>query len=125
METTNTSKNRTITLTDRAPVKIKESEWPVIAQASGDSADNDYARHNQAEVDTYIMKVRRHYDGRALVYGIFDAASAWAGSEDHKGGVLLAAGDDIPAAIRRVGEECGLPDPVIRECIANLPAEEI
>jgi hypothetical protein len=124
------SKQRTITLTGRRPVKINEDEWPVIAIAGGDSyGHHDYNRYQQAkaqgELDEYTIRVRQHDDGRTIVYAVFDAASAWTGSEDHRGGELLDPGDDIPAAISRVGNDCLIPDSVIRECIADLPAEEI
>jgi len=123
-------KQRTITLTGRRPVKIHEDEWPVIATAGGDSySGNDYGGYQQAkargEVDTYLLRVRQHADGRAIVYAVFDAASAWTHNEDQKGGELLDEGSDIPAAIRRVGEDCDIPDSVIRECVSALPAEEI
>jgi hypothetical protein len=129
MDTTKT-KRRTITLTDRRPVSIVESEWPVIAKATGDSyASADYSRHQQAlgrgELDEYAIRVRQHADGRAIVYAVFSAASAWTGSQDAKGGELLPTGADLAAAIRRVGEDCGIPDAVIRECIADLPAENL
>ena len=134
--TTQTSKTRTITLTGRNPVKIQDRDWPILASATDDShTGSDYGRHQQAlsqgECDRYGLYVRQHADGRALVYGILDAAvSAWgapAGGEDYRGGVLLASAtlDQIAAAIREVGQECGLPDALIRECVANLPAEEI
>lgn len=132
--TTTETKTRTITLTGRAPVKIRDDQWPAIAEASGDSyGGNDYGRRQQAlhqgECDKYTLKVRQHEDGRALVYGILDAAiAAWgapAGGEDFRGGELLEQGADIATAIRRVGESCNLPDSVIRDCIANLPAEEL
>jgi len=124
------TKTRTITLTGRAPVKIIEDEWPRIAQGSGDSfVGHDYARKQQAdaqgELDDYTITVRQHADGRAIVYGVLAAATAWTCSESRRGGQLLDAGADIAAAIREVGEDCGLPDSVIRECIADLPAEEI
>lgn len=127
---TNTTKTRTITLTGRRPVKIVEDQWPVIASATGDSyRGNDYARHNQAagqgELDEYRLTVRQHADGRAIVYGVFAGASAWTGNESRRGGQLLDAGDDLADAIRRVGEDCNLPDTVIRECVADLPAETI
>jgi len=130
-EQTKTSKKiRTITLTDRRPVKIIEDEWPVLARATGDSYQgDDYARRQQAqaigELDDYYLYVRQHAEGRTIVYGILDAANAWTCSESRRGGQLLDAGADIAAAIREVGEDCGLPDSVIRECIADLPAEEI
>lgn len=124
---TTETKSRTITLTGRAPVKIDPSKWPEIATAVDDSyKGNDYCRRNQAliqgELDEYTVRVRQHEDGRAIVYAVFEAATAWTGNESHRGGELLQAGDDIPAAIRRVGEECGIPDSVIRDCIADLPA---
>jgi len=134
MATQTQNKRRTITLTSRAPVTIRESDWPVIARAAGDSFDGaDLARHRQAvmqgDVDIYSLHVRQHADGRTLVYGVLDAAiPAWgapAGGETHRGGVLLPAGANIAQAIRQVGEECKLPDSIIRECVANLPAEEL
>lgn len=123
-------KQRTITLTDRQPVKIYEDEWPCIAEAAGDSwSGRDPSRYQQAshrgELDEYTLRVRRHADGRAIVYGVIDAATVWTGTQDWRGGELLTADMDIAAAIRRVGEDGAIPDKVIRECIAGLPAEEI
>jgi hypothetical protein len=124
--------HKTITLTDHVPVRIRVADWPVRAKAAGDSyRGNDYARHQQAlgqgEVDEYHLIVRQHADGRTLVYGILDAATAWTQTEDHRGGRLLASvtDADLPQHIRSVGEECELPDRIIRDCIADLPAEEV
>ena len=90
---------------------------PVVASASGASRGNcDY------ECDTYELRVRQHADGRAIVYAILDAASAWTGSEDYRAGELLDDGAEIATAISRVGREAGFPASVIRECIADLPA---
>lgn len=134
MSTTDTPKTRTITMTGRAPVKIIEDDWPVIASAKGDSwAGSDHGKWQQAlsqgECDTYFLKVRQHADGRALVYAVLNAAiSAWhapAGGIDKREGRLLKAGDDIAGAISEVGEMAGIPDKVIDACIADLPAEEI
>jgi hypothetical protein len=128
------SKTITIILSARRPVKIRVDEWPEIAHAAGDSySGGDPSQYQQAlnrgECDEYHLRVRQHADGRALVYGELNAAPfAWgepAKGEDRRGGVLLDVDDDLIAAIRGVGEECQLPDHVIRECIANLPAEEI
>lgn len=123
---------RTITLTDRRPVRIDEADWPIVAKGAGDSyRGSDYGRYQQAlaqgECDQYSIRVRQHADGRAIVYAIVDAAAgAWgqpAGGTDHRGGVLLEPGADIPGAIRAVGERAGLPAGVIDDCIAALPAE--
>jgi len=135
---TASSKKRTITLTGRPPVRIVEADWPVIACGDGDSYGGDYCRRNQAlalgECDRYWIRVRRHVDGairRVLVYAILDAAiEAWgapAGGVSHREGELLTADetDDLAGAIRRVGEEACIPDEVIRECIADLPAEDL
>lgn len=121
---------RTITLTGRAPVTIEEGNWPVIAKAVDDSyGSHDYSRYQQAkaqgELDEYSIRVRQHKDGRAIVYAVFEAASAWTGSEDRKGGELIDKDDSIPAAILRVGLDCNIPDKVIRQCIADLPAVAI
>ena len=131
---TNT-KTRTITLTDRPPVRIVEDEWPIIASSGDDSyIGSDYGRRQQAlgqgECDEYRLTVRQHQDGRALVYGVLSAADrAWgapAGGESWRGGeLLLTSDDDIAMAIRRVGAAGNMPDTVIRACIADLPAEKL
>lgn len=122
---TTTTKKRTITLTDRAPIRIAEDRWPLIASGTGRSRVNYGAPIPDYETDGYSLRVRQHADGRAIVYGVLDASTAWTGTEDRAGGELLAADDDVPAAIRRVGEYCELPDAIIRECIADLPPLDI
>lgn len=125
---------RIITMTERPPVQINDEDWEVIAEASGDSfVGNDYGRRNQAlaqgECDRYTLKVRQHSDGeRVIVSGVFDAG--WTGSESIRGGVLLqstsgVSTSDIVQAIREVGEYCHLPDRIVRDCIADMPAEEL
>lgn len=132
--TTTDTKRRTITLTDRPPVRIVEADWPIIAQAKGDSyRGSDYGRYQQAlaqsEVDEYALRVRQHADGRAIVYGVTSAAiAAWgqpARGVSWRGGLLLDPGDDLVAAIRRVGFDGALPDSLIEACIADLPAEDL
>lgn len=136
-------KTRTITMTGRQPVRIYDDEWAIIAMARDDSyGDHDYARHQQAlaqgEVDQYAIRVRQHHDGRTLVSAVLEAATAWTGSESIRGGYLLTPPADavisdtewyvwpeIAETIRRVGEECQIPESVIRDCIADLPPEPI
>ena len=57
--------------------------------------------------------------------GKVDAATAWTGTEDWRGGELLEAVANVAQAIRRIGEAGGMPDSVIRDCIADLPAEQL
>lgn len=121
-----TTKTRTITLTDRAPVKISEDKWPQIA--IGDERPGSFVNGTPRpdyETDRFTIRVRRHSDGRALVYGVVDAATAWTHTEDWSGGEIVDSGADVAAAIRRVGTAGEMPDSVIRGCIADLPAEEI
>ncbi len=126
----NNNKNVTINLTNQAPVQVRSGDWPVIASADDDSwgHDVDYARHQQAiaqgELDLYLLRVRQHKDGRTLVYAKLCGATAWTGSLDNYGGYLLEApdNDDLVSSIRSAGEEAGLPNHLIRDCIGDLPA---
>ena len=108
---------RTITLTGRAPVQIDEDTWPSIAE----SFAHDGEVVEQA-IRKWTLKARQHADGRTLVYGVISSCYR---NEERKGGELLSAGDDVPAAIARVGADLGLDDYLIRECVANLPAVTI
>lgn len=73
--TTTETKTRTITLTNRPPVKISDDQWPTIAEASGDSFGSNFQarQSNRDQCDNYTLKVRQHADGRTLVYGTLDA----------------------------------------------------
>lgn len=114
---TTETKTRTITLTDRPPVRIIEAEWPTIASAT------DYEGQHECQADRHWrLTVRQHADGRAIVYGVY--ATRWQGEHDRHAGELLEAGADIIAAIKRIGEEVGT-ERSVRECIADLPAVEL
>lgn len=122
--TTTEAKTRTVTLTNRAPVKIREDQWPEIASASArPGSHRNGTPAPDYETDSYTLRVRQHADGRAIVYGVVDASTAWTGTESWRGGELLDAGADIAAAIMRVG--AGMPPSVVRECVADLPAVEV
>jgi len=124
-------KQRTITLTGRRPVTIDEDEWPIIAKVSDDNwtGSEDPALHNQAaqqgQLDEYTLRVRQHADGRTIVYGTY--TEGW--HSDHDGlsraGELLSAGDTIEDALKRVGETLGVPEQLIADAIADLPAERL
>lgn len=123
-------KTRTITLTDHPPVLIREDEWPEIASCKDDSfAEADPGRHgqalNQGELTEWTLRVRRHADGRALVYGVVTVPGWRSDLSDWRGGELLDSDADVAATIRRVGQDGEIPDHVIRECVADLPAQEL
>lgn len=104
-------KQRTITLTGRSPVKIHEDEWPVIAHAKAEDPTH-----------RYTLIARRHADGRHLVYGVADARD-WKAHQSWRGGEIVDAGADLVATIRRVGVD--LPERVVHDCLAALPAVAI
>lgn len=126
----------TITLTDHRPIKINKSQWPIIAESADTEFDNQY-EFQANRISKWALRVRQHEDGRAIVYAVYSYDSNWQNSRSYqvRGGALLDSGDDLPAAIRRVGEwasqqeHCGEDadrwEALIRECIADLPAEEI
>ena len=117
MTTTTKSITRTITLTDRPPVKISEDAWPVIAEGRWWEGQYDFQAHRDG-----WLKVRQHADGRTLVYGAYN--TAYQTEHDLRGGELLREGDDIAAAINRVAETCRATE-CAAKCIADLPAEEL
>ncbi len=136
------SKTRTITLTDRPPVRINEANWPLIASAK------DYEHDGQVECQanrrsSWFVGVRQHEDGRAIVYATYSYSTNWQKARDYaaKHGVLLSPTDGgaddahIISAIKEVTErmaacECNDEDaarwPTLAdECIADMPAEEL
>lgn len=114
------AKQRTITLTDRAPVKIDEEAWPLIASAEWhDGQVRCQANHE------YTIRVREHADGRRIVYGIYD--TTWQGGQGRRAGYLLPDADMAATvrAIEEVSERIGDAHGVADACIADLPAEEL
>lgn len=113
------TEKRTITLTERAPVRIITADWPEIACA--DWHNGEVA--SQATRKAWI-KVRQHEDGRTLVYG--GSTSQYRGERDLRAGYLLAKGHSSLTIqmIRAVAQEISHSG-LAAECIADLPAEEI
>src|SRR5215469_3468093 len=96
-------KTRTITLTGRTPVSIDEDQWPATAESGGGDHDNQYEFQANRKAEAGL-KVRRHADGRAIVYGTYRYRTQFQGEDDvtAAAGTLLDAGDDdsnIVAAI--------------------------
>lgn len=77
------AKHRTITLTDRPPVRIREDAWPVIARASDWDGEFEFQSHRKW---TIIVRQNRG-DGRTIVYGVFE--TDWPGEMSLRGGELL------------------------------------
>jgi hypothetical protein len=119
---------RTITLTDRAPVKIDDATWPLIASGSAYTGQHEFQAFDGAWI-----KVRRHEDGRTIVYGY---SGDWDGGgrptrENLRAGFMRSAEESV-AMIQLVAEILAEAEyagchaaAAARECMANLPAEEL
>lgn len=148
---TTTATKRTITLSGRPPVRIIEQDWPILAQASGEWYEGQ-VRSQSFRAKERTLKVRQHADGRAIVYGVYQYSTAWQSESSRRetAGYLLTAPDtaEIIERIKRVAQEIGdnldyaddeTPEEYTdysagergewqrlgRECIADLPAEDI
>ena len=129
------STHRTITLTGRPPVKIRSEEWDEIGRGWDAVDSRNGTPLPDYESARWDLRVRRHADGRAVVYGVASApTNGWPshGASNWRGGEQLAAGtstQDLVRAVQRVGanliERGGAPVSIVDECIASLPAEEI
>jgi hypothetical protein len=145
MSDTTTTKTRTITLTDRPPVQIREDLWPIIAMGDANDDDADGRGNRPTREWTRTIRVRQHQDGRAIVYGIYHYDTAFqgeAGASARRGVLLTAATpDQIIAAIRVVGDDLATAEAdaaiddarkdrrqwrrAVQACIADLPAESL
>jgi hypothetical protein len=72
----------------------------------------------QSKADGHSLVIRQHGDGRTIVSGSFRSVCERTAVF---GGEVLAPVADIPAAIKRVANSCGLPKQAVRECISRLP----
>ena len=118
-------KTLTITLSDSRPVKINDEEWPAIAVVSDWSGGQIECQANTQ----WVLRVRRHADGRTIVYGWQDAGPGgqYVGTRNPRAGYLLTAEateDEVIRAIRRVAGAINR-DELGSDCIADLPAETI
>lgn len=117
---------RVITLSAGPPVRIRQDEWPVIAVER--SHPREYHPHVRRVHDPRAralrkrwLFVRRHADGRTLVYGgtdtIWDVRIMRAGE--------LVPASDVAGAITRVARDIGGSAQFARDAIARLPPVEL
>jgi hypothetical protein len=132
---TTTEEKLTIPMSERRPLKIVKSEWPKVAHGSAFSGQHEFQAFDGARIS-----VRRHADGRTIVYGY---AGDWDGGgrptrENRTAGFLIEPSGQMPddeetvRAIRRVAgiladTECvgEMAERASRDCIADLPAEPL
>jgi len=116
-----------IFLTDAVPVRIETAKWPLIASAEvyPEPVFDDYREY-------HCLRVRRHEDCRAIVYGehwVQDKGKAFRAG---KGGKLFGTPRsleeqtaEIAKVIRELGEDLRFPEHLIQECIDALPAVDL
>jgi hypothetical protein len=126
-----------ITLTNAPPIRIREDEWPVLAESCYQWHDG-IAQHATRAVDIDI-RIREHADGRLLVYGVYDFDTT---RQEEKGvvtraGKFFEAGADQVAAINEVGaileaqvadvrpEDAANVRVAVDCCISNLPMMDV
>lgn len=133
---------RTILLSSRPPVRVRDANWPVVATGSFDEHDGGEVASQATRTWRATLRVRQHDDGRTLVYGayVYDTAHPRErGFEAHEG-ILLGLGSvDIVTMIREVGEALSRAAEAVRSehdyrlhiydavrrCIADLPAQTL
>lgn len=133
--TTTTKTHITITMSDRAPIKLARADWPHVA-----TADWHTGEHASQANEVASISVREHDDGRRIVYGHRDRGPGGMaiGYRGKYAGFLIESEQDPTKstgvgrpneagtirAIRRVAGVIDMPE-LADECIADLPAEEL
>ena len=121
------AKTRTITLTGRRPVKVREDLWPVIAEAKDETTIPGWKL-------LVSYKVRQHQDGRCIAYATLEVSPEDGQTKKQRGGYLLAATDTIEPTVEQLADDLGtgfgqgIKDWMImcaEACIASLPAEDL
>jgi hypothetical protein len=113
-----------ITMSERRPLSIDPKLWPVIAESSWYNGQYEFQANTIRRI-----KVRRHADGRTIVYGFQRAGDGGqhVGTRNPEAGFLLSAGSDPGETVRAIRRVAGVldDDGLGEECIADLPAEDI
>lgn len=126
-----------INLTGRPPVIIVPDDWPLITESYRTESEGERGEPRLRTTEAFI-RVRKHADGRKIVYGRYEHSSAY--HEPNRtvyAGYVLDPDDDVIPAIEAVGAELadsqvpndelldGAIDDLVREAIAGLPAVEL
>lgn len=105
----------TVRLSNRRPVRIESDDWPLVASSTVEDDE---------EVTT--LYVRRHEDGRGLIYYEFTNTD---GEDQGRAGGKLVEGvedDDVLAGrIERIVDEVGLDDRLVNEVLSKLSPEDL
>lgn len=106
---------RTIPLDDEVTpdvthaVRIDDDDWPTVSHALIRSGNSECWIH-----------VRMHADGRALVYGNIERGGSLRDAK--AAGQIVAAGDNLAAAVVLVGQRLAADDACVMQVIAGLPS---
>lgn len=111
-------KYRKISLTGRAPIRIIDADWSIIASTDWYSS--------QANEFAWIKVCKHDADGRIIVSGrrTSGPGGMCIGYEGAISGYILPADTDIPATIQLVADEIGKPG-LAQHCCNDLPLEDI
>lgn len=113
------NENLTISMSGRRPVKIKKSEWDILAEVRDWEGEHEFQAFRK-----WFIKVRVRQKGdKFIVYGGFD--TAYQGQDDIRAGYIVEDFTKLESFIEKVGDEINASDGLIRRAIADLPAEEI
>lgn len=111
------NREHVIHLTGRPSVRIDDEEWPVIGRATWPTDKAESGR----SVDRAYVRVRRHDDGRTIVYGLRAE-----GSYEQKVGFLLDAGQTSVAEITEaIHKACALVGIEPQQVFDDLPPETL
>lgn len=128
-----TDKSRTITLTGRPPVRITDSQWPLVASASRKTHDGE-VECQANRTTSWFLGVRREVNlGRWIVYGTYAHESNYRNEPNtyHRFGEILPASASVGEVCAKLmtttiiehGAECW--HSLVSECIGDFPAEDI